>query len=143
MTIRPMTREDLLAVAALSDELGYPVGLPNAERRFDRLVSGGHGLFVADESDRVLGWIHISQGFTLTDEPLAVIDALIVDENARSRGIGRQLVTAAESWAAAHGHDKLRVRTRVIRDRAHSFYRKAGFVLNKTQHVFDKTLSQA
>jgi hypothetical protein len=32
------------------------------------------------------------------------------------------------------------VRTRVTRERAHNFYRRAGFILDKTQHVFDKAI---
>jgi hypothetical protein len=34
------------------------------------------------------------------------------------------------------------VRTRVTRERAHRFYEKAGFALTKTQHVFDKNVTE-
>ena len=140
MTIRPMTREDLPVVARLSGELGYPVAAPAIAQRFEKLSKDENGLFVAVGSDGVVGWIHVTSGETLTDEPMAEIDALVVDAAARSRGVGSELVAAAERWAAPRGHRTLRVRTRVTRDRAHNFYRKAGFTLNKTQHVFDKTI---
>lgn len=142
MTVRPMKREDLPAVARLSGELGYPLDTAQGQRRLDALAPGKHGLYVAEDEGRVVGWIHVSAEETLTDEPRSLIDALIVDEGVRSRGIGRLLVAEAEAWAAARGHETLRVRTRVTRDRAHNFYRKAGFALDKTQHVFDKSLAK-
>lgn len=141
MTIRPMAREDLTVVARLSDALGYPVSESAIARRFQKLSNDENGLFVAADSEGVAGWIHVVSALTLTDEPMAEIDALIVDEAARSRGVGRELVAAAEAWAADRGHETLRVRTRITRDRAHNFYRKSGFHLNKTQHVFDKKIS--
>ena len=135
-----MTREDLPDVARLSGELGYSLDAAEAQRRFDALTPEKHGLYVAEDDGRVVGWIHVSAEESLTDEPKSLIDALIVGEGVRSRGIGRLLVAEAESWAAARGHRTLRVRTRVTRERAHNFYRKAGFELDKTQHVFDKSL---
>ena len=141
MTIRLMTREDLPAVARLSGELGYPVAAPAIARRFEELSNEANGLFVAANSDGVVGWIHVVSVRTLTDEPMAEIDALIVEEAARSRGVGRELVLAAEAWAQAHGLATLRVRTRITRERAHRFYEKAGFALTKTQHVFDKLVA--
>jgi GNAT superfamily N-acetyltransferase len=142
MTVRPMTADDLADVARLSGDLGYPIDAPQAAERFGRLSANReHGLFVAEEAGRVVGWIHVTRSETLTDAPLAEIDALIVDAQARSRGVGRRLVAAAETWAASRGHETLRVRTRITRDRAHNFYRKSGFTLNKTQHVFDKSIA--
>jgi GNAT superfamily N-acetyltransferase len=137
-----MTPEDLGEVARLSGELGYPLDSSEALRRFQALSPSAHGLFVAEADHRVLGWIHVTAEETLTDEPKSVIDALIVDESTRSRGIGRRLVAEGETWAAARGHKTLRVRTRITRDRAHHFYRKAGFALDKTQHVFDKDVPE-
>jgi GNAT superfamily N-acetyltransferase len=141
LTIRSMTREDLPAVARLSGELGYPVGFAEIERRFEALREEDNGLFVAVNSEGVVGWIHVFSPRTLTDESMAEIEALIVDQSVRSQGIGRRLVSAAEAWAGSHHLATLRVRTRVTRDRAHEFYRKSGFTPNKTQHVFDKAVS--
>lgn len=95
MTIRPMAREDLPVVARLSGALGYPVSESAIARRFDELAKDKNGLFVAADSEGVAGWIHVVSALTLTDEPMAEIDALIVDEAARSRGVGRELIAAA------------------------------------------------
>ncbi|HEX7252688.1 MAG TPA: GNAT family N-acetyltransferase [Thermoanaerobaculia bacterium] len=138
---RRMNRGDLVEVGLLSGELGYPLDAAEALHRFEALSPEKHGLFVAEDSGHVVGWIHVSAEESLTDEPKSLIDALIVGETSRSRGIGRLLVAEAESWASARGHRTLRVRTRVTRERAHDFYRRAGFVLDKTQHVFDKNLA--
>jgi len=135
-----MTRDDLADVARLSGELGYPLEANEARRHFDALSPEKHGLYVAEDDGRVLGWIHVSAIESLADEPKSVIDALIVDESVRSRGIGRLLVARGEAWAAQRGHRTLRVRTRITRDRAHHFYKRCGFILDKTQHIFDKSL---
>ena len=39
-----------------------------------------------------------------------------------------------------HGLPTLRVRSNVIRERTHSFYRKQGFAAAKSQMVFEKSL---
>ena len=66
--------------------------------------------------------------------------ALVVGDGARNGGIGGDLLAAAESWAAGRGSRTLLVATRVTRNDAHRFYRRAGFALNKTSHVFEKPL---
>jgi GNAT superfamily N-acetyltransferase len=140
MDIRAMTSEDLPAVARLSGELGYPLDTAAAKQHWEALSPEKHGLYVAEDDGRVVGWIHVSANESLTDAPKTVIDALIVDESVRSRGIGGLLVAQGEAWAARRGHRTLRVRTRITRDRAHHFYKRCGFVLDKTQHIFDKKL---
>jgi GNAT superfamily N-acetyltransferase len=67
--------------------------------------------------------------------------ALVVDERARGAGVGRELVASAEAWAVARGCRRLTVATRITRERAHRFYLREGFSLDKTSHVFQKPLT--
>ena len=53
------------------------------------------------------------------------------------KGIGADLVAAAQKWLQARGIGSLRVRCNAVRDRAHRFYERLGFRLTKSQKVFD------
>ena len=71
---------------------------------------------------------------------MAEIGGLVVDAGHRSAGIGRALVEAAESWARSEGYAGMRVRSNVIRKRAHAFYERLGYRCTKTQGHFVKDL---
>jgi GNAT superfamily N-acetyltransferase len=89
----------------------------------------------------VEGWIQVSLPRIFETTLQAEIAGLIVDESARGVGLGRELVAAAEAWARARGCRVIRVRSNVVRERARAFYEREGFVVLKTQRVFEKPLA--
>lgn len=102
MKIEPMTADDLPSVNALAEQLGYRNSFDDVSARFQQMLNDSHyGLFVARDDEReVIGWIQINaEPTTLLIGPCADIAALIVDQDHRSKGIGRELINAAESWA--------------------------------------------
>jgi GNAT superfamily N-acetyltransferase len=142
VSIRSAEASDASALASLSTQLGYPADTETMRARLHRLRENRVGeIFVAvDTESRVIGWTHIDERFHLEDEPFVELAGLVVDENVRSAGVGAALLRAAESWAREHGHATLRVRSNVIRDRAHGFYRREGYAERKRQVVFEKSL---
>lgn len=104
-------------------------------------ADGRAAIFVAAEGDTVVGWISVRADLTLEGGSLAEIAGLVVDEGRRSGGIGRALALAAEGWAKTHGLPRIRVRSNVVRERAHVFYRRLGYGPTKHQAVFDKKLT--
>ena len=138
---RPALDSDGPALADLSTQLGYPMTPGEARERLAS-ISGhpDHALLVAEEDGRVSGWIQVSLTRVFETPTQAEIAGLIVDEAARGRSIGAALLGEAEAWARARGCEALRVRTNVVRERAHRFYRRAGFEPIKTQHVFEKRI---
>jgi len=139
-----MRSEDLPAAVHLSAELGYPVELSDARTRFAAIESRRDGaLLVAEASQgRIAGWIHVGAERTLTNGDLAEIRGLVVARDERRRGTGRRLVAAAEEWSRRNGYRAIRVRTRIVREDAHAFYRACGYELEKTQHVFSRKLEE-
>ena len=142
MLIRPATSADAAALAELSGQLGYPTDVGTMHERLALVRSANVGeVFVAiDENGLVAGWTHVVPRLHLEEIPFAELAGLVVDERARGGGVGKRLLLAAESWTTEHGFARLRVRSNVIRDRAHRFYLREGYVERKRQVVFDKDL---
>jgi len=132
----------VLRPPALSDQLGYPVTLAELEPRLDRIRgTRDEALFVAELPDgSVAGWIHVGADPSLTHDSVAEIKGLIVSESHRGKGLGEDLVGAAEAWCLRHGFRNVRVRSRVEREAAHGFYQRRGYQRQKTQHVFLRRL---
>lgn len=142
VAIRPARDGDVAALAALSTQLGYPTDVPEMRERFARIRAQNIGavLVAVDAASTVVGWTHVVERFHLEDEPFVELAGLVVDENIRGAGVGAALLRAAEAWARVQGHDRLRVRSNVVRGRAHAFYVREGYVERKRQAVFEKPL---
>ncbi|HXE30945.1 MAG TPA: GNAT family N-acetyltransferase [Terriglobales bacterium] len=129
-------------MAELAAQLGYPcTGSELAARLEGMNDPGSYAVFVAETSAGIAGWIGLYIFRSVETEPIAEISGLVVDEQQRSRGIGRLLIAAAEAWARAQGSATLSVRTNVTRARAHHFYETYGFENVKTQRTYRKRLS--
>jgi len=139
--IRLAQAQDALALAALSDELGYPSSPEAVSGRLTALADPAqHAVYVAVRADRVLGWTHVCCVRCVESDAFAEIAGLVVTAAARREGIGRALVAACEAWARHQRLRRLRVRSRVEREDAHRFYAGLGFEPTKEQAVFDKEL---
>lgn len=143
-SIRPMIDDDIVAVAALCGQLGYPATTGEIRARFDAITARGAGVvLVAETNGSLLGWIHAAVSPVLETNLYAEIAGLVVDESCRSQGVGAALVEAAEEWARTAGCGAMRVRSRVMRERAHAFYERNGYVRIKTQHAFEKRITSS
>ena len=139
--IRRAEPRDSPRLAELSTELGYPMTPAEAGARLAELSGHpDHAILVAEAGGRVAGWIQVSLPRIFETPARAEIAGLVVDETARGAGIGRELVGAAVDWARERGCVAVRVRSNVLRERAHGFYRREGFVDLKTQVVLEKTI---
>ena len=139
--IRPWREKDLPQLALLSGELGYPATAAQVARRLSQIGAAGMILVAADSnSDLPLGWIELQVVTHVTSDPHLEICGLVVGAGARSRGIGSLLVAAAEKTAREKNIPCLRVRSNIVRNRAHSFYERLGFANVKTSKVFEKAI---
>ena len=139
--IRDAGPDDAAAVAGLLGELGYPTGPEHAALRLERLFEDptAHA-FVAVSGDDVVGLATARVEHLIElDEPVCRLTSLVVAERARRRGVGRSLVAAVESHAAAHGCDLVILTTANRREGAHAFYERLGYAW--TGRRFTKRLS--
>lgn len=142
-SIRPASSKDAAALADLSSQLGYPVDAPTIGARHAQVCAADAGeVFVAsDVRGNVVGWTHVVPRLHLEEVPFAELAGLVVSEHARGRGVGAKLLHAAEAWAKQHGFTRFRVRSNVVRQRAHRFYLREGYAERKRQVVFEKDLA--
>ena len=130
MRIRPAHVSDAAAVGELLHQLGYPPDdtTATADRigRWDQDPAGA--AYVADAGGDLLGLIAVySCPFFERAGNWGRIVALVVAERARGRGVGSELVTAAELFAASRGCVRMEVTSADRRQHAHAFYRNRGY----------------
>jgi ribosomal protein S18 acetylase RimI-like enzyme len=90
------------------------------------LIRDDEAVFVAEEDDRVVGFVRVS----VTEKPWGMsceVGTLMVEESARGKGWGRSLMQAAEEFARAAGTKGIRVDVLEANDAARRFYEAAGY----------------
>jgi len=107
---------------------GGPAGWP---RQFDL---SHWGLFVARETDRVLGGAAVAvdtPGMDMLEgrPDLAVLWDIRIALDSRGQGVGAALFSAAKTWAAARGCRWLKVETQTVNVPACRFYARMGCTL--------------
>jgi ribosomal protein S18 acetylase RimI-like enzyme len=137
MAIRRLEPSDIPKVIPLMAELGYPTGSVSfAERVTAVSANPDDRVLVAEEEGNILGLVAV-HSFEMLHRPgrLGRITALIVSASARNRGIGRQLLNAAESHLRANGCVKLEVTSGEQRQEAHAFYAALGYEEQRVHFV--------
>jgi ribosomal protein S18 acetylase RimI-like enzyme len=124
---------ELAIVAVEGDELVGIAGFHEGRRSFT-----GGGTF-RDVTAR-LGWLRAIWAVVVlvlferhpADGEL-LLDGLVVARDARGRGIGRQLLTLAESKARSLGHSQVRLDVVDTNPRARKLYEDVGFEADRTE----------
>jgi GNAT superfamily N-acetyltransferase len=129
-------------MADLAVQLGYECTGEELQKRLSHMQDpSGYAVFVAELPEgRIAGWIGAYVFRSVETGSCVEISGLVVDQNVRSRGIGKMLLDSAEQWARSVGCDAISVRSNIKRDRAHRFYINNGYEHVKTQKEFRKRL---
>lgn len=141
-TIRHAVIEDIEILTQLAAQLGYTSSTEEIRDRFLSLESRKEEtvIFVAEINNQVVGWVHVHVYRLLIDAPEIEIGGIVVDKRFRGKGVGAQLIKAAEDWASEQGYSSVYLRSNVIRDDAFKFYKRLGYELVKSQHAFRKKI---
>jgi GNAT superfamily N-acetyltransferase len=130
--IRECTSDDAIAVSALLRELGYSVSPQQAAENIRQLdETGSDPILLAVWEGRVAGVLagHFCRMLQY-DNPVMRVTALVIDREARRRGIGKLLMEHADELAAARGCDFIELTSAMGRMDAHAFYRSLGYEPN-------------
>ncbi len=121
--IRPASETDVDAIFALEcASFSHDCLSRRAIRRFVRAAH--RPLLVARAQGRIVGYIVISLS---ARSRAARIYSLAVDKTQARKGLGRELLHAAERYARAHGRQALRLEARYDNAPALALYDKLGF----------------
>jgi len=140
--IRLARTEDVERITALGEQLGYPSSPEQVRQRFQQIQHrDDHAVYVAERADgRLVGWVHVFIRQLLVADLHVEIGGLVVDEAHHRRKIGKLLMEQAERWAKEKGCQAVYVRSNVVREGAHAFYERIGYVNIKLSKVFRKAL---
>jgi GNAT superfamily N-acetyltransferase len=140
LTIRSAQMSDAPSLAALMGELGYKTNCAEMEARLQTiLVDSRYRTFVAVSGGEICGMIGtLCLSSYEHNDPSGRILALVVTDRMRGRGVGRQLMAAAEQDFAERNIRRVAVNTHFEREEAHKFYEKFGYAKNGWRFV--KTL---
>jgi GNAT superfamily N-acetyltransferase len=141
LIIRTAHISDSKAIAELSTQLGYPCCEVEIAKRLEQLaVMENCAIFVGELDDAVVAWIQVAAIQHIVAPPYAEICGLVVAEHMRGRGFGKDLLMFAEAWARERSLNTVWVWSNVVRQRAHDFYMRHGYQINKSQNAFSKKI---
>jgi ribosomal protein S18 acetylase RimI-like enzyme len=116
--------EDAAAVIDLWDRCGSTRPWNPPQRDFDQALAGAtSAVLIARDGDMIVGSVMV--GF---DGHRGWVYYLAVSPDRRRAGLGRALMTAAETWLRERGAPKLQLMVRDGNDGALPFYNALGFV---------------
>jgi predicted N-acetyltransferase YhbS len=127
-TIRRAALEDCAALAGLIGQLGYEVTAAAVAERLAAMEAEGRAVLVAELGGEVVGCLSTSMMRVLhRPAPVGRISMMVVDAAVRGRGIGAELVRAAERELVAAGCRLVEVTSNLARADAHRFYERLGY----------------
>lgn len=139
--IRKVEIGDAEAVCDISAEgLGYSCDLALVQKKIEGLDATREAVFVAVTDGGVVGYIHIERYDVLYFETMANVLGLSVFKAYHKMGVGKALLFAAEDWARQNNIKIMRLNSGMNRTDAHGFYEHLGYVSEKDQKRFVKTL---
>ena len=142
MIVRDAHPADSPAVHRLIGQLADAPDEAAFRARFERvLCEDGHRIIVAEVDGKLVGVLHVFERPALEKPCEAVVQALVVDSEARSSGVGAALMREAEAWAHGRELPSASLYSRVDRTRSHAFYERLGYRVKGTSVRMDRVLS--
>ena len=139
--IRKVEIGDAEAIRDISAEgLGYSCDLTLVQKKIAGLNEAREAVFVAVADNSVIGYIHVERYDVLYFETMANVLGLSVFKAYHKMGVGKALLFAAEDWARQNNIKMMRLNSGMNRTDAHGFYEHFGYVSEKDQKRFVKTL---
>lgn len=127
--VRHATVQDASEIARLITQLGYPATADEMRERWQAWKDqGNQALVVGIEAAELLGVCTLHCTSVLhRPKPVGRLTALVVDERARGRGVGRAIVAAAEVELKRSGCGMVEITSSSKRAEAHAFYESLGY----------------
>jgi len=128
--IRDASEKDAPKLQPLLEALEYPASIQQVEERLKTYEELGYKVLLAVKGETVVGFIALSfSELFVSQTKKAHIEALIVGEGFKGRGLGRLLLKKAEEVAQARGCHIIDLTSGKRRKSSgtHEFYKKLGY----------------
>jgi GNAT superfamily N-acetyltransferase len=138
IAIERITVEDLAAVAKISEELcGRATDFEKMTASFSKITANPDCFLIGakDEQHRLVGsaMAIVCQDIVGECRPFMVLENMIVTQNHRGSGIGRQLIQYTENIARERGCYYIMLVSLAKRTEAHKFYEALGYNIGVVQ----------
>ena len=121
------------------EEMGYDYPIELTAKKIMALCqSSCDRIFVAEESGKVIGYVHVNNYDTLYFGHMKNIMGIAVSSLHKRHGIGSLLLAEVEKWAHEDNAIGIRLVSGGMRKGAHEFYRKNGYIHEKERINFKK-----
>ena len=136
MIIRQGFQADSLAIDKLLQQLGYPPEGDNSVKAINAYNQDGYHLLVAEIEGVVVGFasLHWFDTFHMRGK-IGRITAICIIDELRSKGIGRELLSASEEFLKTRGCVKVEVTTNLKRTLTQEFYAKNGYTIDSKRFI--------
>jgi GNAT superfamily N-acetyltransferase len=136
ITLRPASVTDAERIAALFTEEGYPAAASTIGARIERFTASNGQVLVAEDAGEILGFVavHVMPRFE-HDDTIGRVLALVVDAGARGRGVGHDLMAAADEIARQAGAAFIEVTAAHHRPEARHLYESLGYDATVTAYL--------
>lgn len=140
--IREIKSTDYKDIYLLNQELNPKLCSFSAERVKERIgfiVNNSKDIiFVSEQGNEVIGYIHGSPYELLFSDSLVNVLGFVVKEKYRNKGVGSTLIGSLECWAKNNGFFGIKLLTHPCRINAHRFYERHGYIHTKDQKNYMK-----
>ena len=141
MIVRDARPADVSAAHRLIGQLADSTDEAAFRARFERvLATDDHRIIVAEVEGKVVGVLHMFERPALEKPCEAMVQALVVDSEARGSGVGEALMREAEAWAQSRKLPSVSLYSRDDRKRAHAFYERIGYRVKATSVRMERSL---
>ncbi len=118
------------------------ITLDDLKRRLELLPSDDR-FFLALDGEFLIGYAQLGVTHDLENEDVVELVNIIVTVELRRQGVGRRLMTAAETWATQADRGTLVLRADVLRTEALAFFSSLGYVQSNTSQEYVRDLDVA
>jgi GNAT superfamily N-acetyltransferase len=129
--IRHSNINDIAGLLPLLSQLGYPCKFEELQTRFIRFLNNpGYGVAVCEINGKILGLIAWSKSeLFVLDRVRFHIEALVIEQESRGKGIGKKLMKFVESISENHKPVIIDLISgfRRAKEGTHEFYKNIGY----------------
>ena len=131
LVVTEVTEELVRAFARLIPQLSTTALPPDRKLLSDIISTPGNTVLVATDGGQIVGTLTLVM-FRIPTAVRAWIEDVVVDADARGRGVGEALTKEAMRIAQAKGARTIDLTSRRSRQAAHRLYEKVGFAVRDT-----------